>query len=59
MTGHTRTDAWLIGIAIVGLSAAMAAAGLIWVFLTRPIAVVQWADKFWDTGTATRSRRRP
>ena len=46
MPDHTRAHAWLIGIAVVGLSAAMAAGGLIWLFLTRPIAIVQWVDKF-------------
>jgi hypothetical protein len=41
-----RMHVWLIGIAITGLMASIAAAGLLWVFLTRPVAVVHWVDKF-------------
>ena len=46
MTTHEhRLHVWLMGISIVGLMATLAAATLLWIFLTRPIAVVTWVDK--------------
>jgi hypothetical protein len=32
---------WLIGIALVGMAASAAAAGLLWMVITRPVALAQ------------------
>jgi hypothetical protein len=37
----TRTDIWLTGFAVVGAVAGVLAAGLLWLVLAHPIAVVQ------------------
>jgi hypothetical protein len=33
---------WLIGIALVGMAASAAAAGLLWIVITRPVALAQF-----------------
>ena len=35
------TRMWLIGIALVGMAASAAAAGLLWMVITRPVALAQ------------------
>ena len=37
----TKANRWLVLVAIVGATAAVVAAGLFWLVLTRPIAVAQ------------------
>jgi hypothetical protein len=46
MTEHDRINVWLTSIALIGLTAAVAAGSLLWLVLTRPIALIHWADKF-------------
>jgi hypothetical protein len=46
MTAHDRTNIWLTGIALIGLAASIGAGRLLWIMLTRPIAVIHWAEKF-------------
>ena len=33
---------WLVPVAVVGLTATILAAGLFWVFMTRPVAAAQF-----------------
>jgi hypothetical protein len=44
-TTMTRTNKWLIGIALVGAAAGAAALGLFWLVLTRPVAIAQMIDR--------------
>ena len=37
----SKRQRWLVGIAIVGTVASMMAAGLLWLLLTQPVAVVE------------------
>jgi len=37
----TRTDIWLAGFAVVGVVAGVLAAGLLWMVVAHPLAVVQ------------------
>lgn len=37
----TRTDKWLTAVAVFGMAAGALAAGLFWMVLTRPVALVE------------------
>jgi hypothetical protein len=37
----TRTRIWLVGVAVVGAVAGVAALGLFWLVLTEPVALAQ------------------
>jgi hypothetical protein len=41
----TRTQIWLVGVAMVGLAASLAAAGLCWVLVTRPVAFAHYVQQ--------------
>jgi hypothetical protein len=40
----TRTQRWLVGVAVVGAAAGAAAVTLFWLVLTRPVAVAAMFD---------------
>ena len=41
----SRAECWLIGVAVVGLTASAGAAGVGWLLLTRPIALAQYLQR--------------
>ena len=41
----TRTQIWLTGVALAGVAAGMAAAGLCWLMMTRPVAFAHYVQQ--------------
>ncbi len=43
----TRTQRWLTAVAVVGVTAGAAAAALLWMVVTRPVALAEVISRVW------------